>query len=56
MFAPRNPTVMAALIVCALAASAAIFIILSMYAPFSGILRISSAAVRDAVHQIEIQR
>jgi hypothetical protein len=56
IFAPRNLTVMATLIVCAMAVSAAIFIILSMYAPFSGILRISSAAVRDAVHQIELQR
>jgi hypothetical protein len=56
IFAPRNLTVMATLIVCAMAVSAAIFIILSMYAPFTGILRISSAAVRDAVHQIELQR
>jgi hypothetical protein len=56
MFAPRNLTVMATLIVCAMAVSAAIFIILSMYAPFTGILRISPAAVRDAVHQMAIQR
>jgi hypothetical protein len=56
MFAPRNLTVMATLIICAMAVSAAIFIILSMYAPFSGILRISPAAVRDAVHQMAIQR
>jgi len=56
MFAPRNLTVMATLIVCAMAVSAAIFIILSMYSPFTGILRISSAAVRDAVHQMATQR
>jgi hypothetical protein len=56
IFAPRNLTVMATLIVCAMAVSAAIFIILSMYAPFTGILRISPAAVRDAVHQMAIQR
>jgi hypothetical protein len=56
MFAPRNPTVMATLIVCAMAVSAAIFIILSMYAPFTGVLRISPAAVRDAVHQMALQR
>jgi hypothetical protein len=56
IFAPRNLTVMATLIVCAMAVSAAIFIILSMYAPFSGILRVSPAAVRDAVHQMAIQR
>jgi hypothetical protein len=52
IFAPRNPTVMVTLIVCALAVSAAIFIIMSMYSPFSGILTISPAAVRDALAQM----
>jgi amino acid transporter len=52
IFAPRNFTVIVTLIVCAMAVSAAIFIILSMYSPFSGILKISPAAVRDAVHQM----
>jgi hypothetical protein len=52
LFAPRNPTVIITLIICALAASAAIFIIMSMYSPFSGILKISPVAVRDAVSQI----
>jgi hypothetical protein len=40
------------LVVCALTASAAIFIIMSMYSPFSGILTISPAAVRDALNQM----
>jgi hypothetical protein len=52
IFAPRNLTVMVTLIVCAMAVSAAIFIITSMYSPFTGVLKISPAAVRDAVHQI----
>ena len=52
MFAPRNLTVMITLIACAMAVSAAIFIITSMYSPFSGVLKISPAAVRDAVHQM----
>jgi hypothetical protein len=55
IFAPRNLTVIVTLIVCAMAVSAAIFIILSMYAPFSGVLRISPAAVRDAVNQMATQ-
>ena len=48
LFAPRNATVVVTLIICALAASLAIFIISSMYSPFSGVLKISpvSAAKR----------
>jgi Protein of unknown function (DUF4239) len=56
IFAPTNSTVMVTLIVCALAVSAAIFIIMEMYAPFSGILKISPAAVRDALNQMAIDR
>jgi hypothetical protein len=52
MFAPRNLTVMVTLIVCAMAVSAAIFIITSMYSPFTGVLKISPAAIRDAIHQM----
>jgi hypothetical protein len=52
IFAPPNPTVIATLVVCAMAASGAIFIILEMYSPFNGVLRISSAAVRDALNQL----
>jgi hypothetical protein len=52
LFAPPNPTVRVSLVICALAVSVAIFIILEMYSPFSGILRISPAAVRDALSQL----
>jgi hypothetical protein len=52
IFAPRNPTVVATLIVCALAVSAAIFIILEMYSPFNGLLGISPGPVRDALAQM----
>jgi hypothetical protein len=34
------------------AVSAAIFIIMEMYAPFSGMLKISPVAVRDALDQM----
>jgi hypothetical protein len=56
IFAPPNATVIATLIICAMAASGAIFIILELYAPFSGLLRISSAAVRDALNQLATAR
>jgi hypothetical protein len=56
VFAPRNATVIVVLIVCAMAVSAAIFIILSMESPFNGILKISPAAVRDALAQMATSR
>ena len=52
IFAPRTPNVILTLLICAMAVSAAIFIILSMNSPFSGVLRISPAAVRDVLAQM----
>jgi hypothetical protein len=52
IFAPPNLTVIAVLMVCATAASAAIFIIMEMYSPFSGTMRISPAAIYDALNQM----
>jgi hypothetical protein len=52
LFAPPNPTVVVTLVLGALAVSAAIFIILEMYTPFSGILRISPAPVMEALKQM----
>jgi hypothetical protein len=56
IFAPPNATVMATLVVCAFAVSAAIFIIMEMYAPFTGVLKISPAAVSDALKQMAVDR
>ncbi len=53
LVAPPNPTVIVTLLISALAVSGAILIILEMYTPFSGILRISSAPIRDALSQIQ---
>jgi hypothetical protein len=53
LFAPRNATVVVTLIICALAASAAIFIISSMYSPFSGVLKIAPISANAALHQME---
>ncbi len=52
MFAPPNPTVIMTLAICALSVSAAIFIIMEMYTPFSGVLKISSAPIRETLNQI----
>jgi hypothetical protein len=55
-FAPSNSTVMVTLVLCAMAVSAAIFIIMEMYSPFSGMLKISPVAVRDALSQMSADR
>lgn len=52
LFAPPNPTVFVTLLVCALAVSAAIFIIMEMYTPFSGVLRISPEPIREALSRM----
>jgi hypothetical protein len=56
IFAPPNSTVIVTLIICAAAVSAAIFIIMEMYSPFGGILKISPAVVRDALNQMAVTR
>jgi hypothetical protein len=46
LFAPHNTTVIAALFLAALSVSGATFLIIEMYAPFGGLIEISSAALR----------
>jgi hypothetical protein len=48
LFAPPNTTVLSTLLICALAASSAIFLILELDRPFDGLIRISSSPVREA--------
>jgi hypothetical protein len=52
LFAPRNATVIAALVLCALSASGAIFLILEMGTPFDGLMKVSSAPVRYALSHL----
>jgi hypothetical protein len=52
MFAPRNLTVTITLLLCALAVSSAVFLILELDQPFQGLLKISSAPVRTALTQL----
>lgn len=49
LFAPRNPTVVAILLVAALSVSGSIFLILEMDQPFEGLVQISSAPMRYAL-------
>ena len=49
LFAPPNATVIAILLVCALSVSGAIFLILEMYRPFTGVIQISSTPLRNAL-------
>jgi len=49
LFAPFNGTVVSSLFVSALSVSGAIFLILEMYAPYAGVIQISSAPLRAAL-------
>jgi hypothetical protein len=49
LFSPLNPTALAAIAVIALSASGAIFLILEMYSPFSGLMQIDSEPLRQAL-------
>jgi hypothetical protein len=49
LFSPLSPAALAALVVIALSASGAIFLILEMYQPFSGIMQIDSEPLRQAL-------
>ena len=52
LFAPRNATVVIALFVAGLSVSGAILLILEMYAPFGGLIEISSAPLRVTLTQL----
>jgi hypothetical protein len=49
LFAPRHATAVGVLLVAALSIAAAVFVILEMDRPFSGVIRISNAPVRHAL-------
>jgi len=52
LLAPRNATAFLTLLVCALAISSAIFLILELDQPFQGMMRISSSPLRNALAQL----
>ena len=52
LFAPRNATVIAALLICSISVAGAIFLILELDEPFEGLIRISSTPVRYALDHL----
>ena len=52
LFAPRNATVILVLFVCALSASAALFLIVEMNSPLDGIIKVSRGPMVKALEQI----
>ena len=52
LFAPTNGTVIATFFAAGLSVSGAIFLILEMYAPYSGLIQVSSAPLRAALAQL----
>lgn len=52
LFAPRNPTVIAVLLLSALSVSACVLLILEMQTPFTGMLRVSSAPLHFALEHV----
>jgi len=52
LFAPRNVTVVVSLMVSALSVSGAVFLILEMYSPYSGLIHVSSAPLRAALTRL----
>jgi hypothetical protein len=52
LFAPRNGTVLFFFLLCALSASGAIFVILEMDTPFTGIVKVSVEPMREALRQM----
>jgi len=52
LFAPRNGAVMTALLVCALSAAGAVFLIVDLNRPSDGLIQIPSAPLRYALSQL----
>jgi hypothetical protein len=52
LFAPRNATVVATLLVCALSVASAVFLVLEMDTPFNGMMRVSADPLRFAYQHL----
>jgi hypothetical protein len=52
LLAPRNATAFITLLICALAVSSAVFLILELDEPFGGIIQLSSTPLRNALAQL----
>lgn len=54
LFAPRNQTVLFFFLLCALSASGAIFVILEMDTPLTGVVKVSVTPMREALSQMDL--
>lgn len=52
LHSPPNGTIIVTLLLCALSVSGAIFLVLEMYSPFSGVIQIPSDPLRTALSQL----
>jgi len=52
VFAPRNPTVIIALLFCAISFSTAIFLIVELSRPLDGVMKIPSAPLRNVLNHL----
>ena len=53
LFSRANVTIIVTLLVCALSVSGAVFLVLEMDRPFSGMVKISSAPLRGVLAQLD---
>lgn len=53
LFTPRNATVLGVLSVCAVSVAGALFLVVELDQPFAGLIRISSAPIKNALTLIE---
>lgn len=53
LVSPRNPTVIAIFLVCAFSAACALFLILELDSPYEGLLKVSSAPMRNALTHLD---
>jgi hypothetical protein len=52
LFAPRNGTVIAVLLICALSVAGSLYLIVQMDQPYSGLIKLSSAPLRAAFSEL----
>jgi hypothetical protein len=56
LISPRNLVVYATILMCALSLSSAVYLILDLDKPLDGVIRVSSAPMRDALRHIDAAR
>jgi hypothetical protein len=52
VFAPRHRTIFVVLVLCAIAVSGTIFLLMSLYDPFGGVMRMSNAPIQTALNAL----